>query len=80
MEELRVEIKKDNINYEDDVEAVLKRIIRLMQVSSNPKIIDESYNEITNRTEKTIELITEIVSKKVKNVFYGRHINLTLNI
>ena len=24
MEELRVEIKKDNINYEDDVEAVLK--------------------------------------------------------
>ena len=43
-EELRLQIKKEDLNYEEDVDVILKRIIRLMQVSSNPKMIDDSYD------------------------------------
>ena len=44
--ELSAEILKDGKLVEENVEVILKRLLRLNQVSSNPGIIDESYNLI----------------------------------
>ena len=41
--ELRAEIVKDSKYVTDDAEAILKRLLRLVQVASNPALVDESY-------------------------------------
>lgn len=42
---LRTEIVVDGELVEDDAESILKRLLRLVQVASNPGLIDESYEE-----------------------------------
>lgn len=42
---LRTEVLVDGKLVEDDAEATLKRLLRLVQVASNPGLIDESYRE-----------------------------------
>ena len=41
--ELRAEVVKDSKRTTDDAEAILKRLLRLVQVASNPALVDESY-------------------------------------
>lgn len=41
----RAEVVVDGTLVEDDAEAVLKRLLRLVQVASNPTLVDESYDE-----------------------------------
>lgn len=41
----RAEVVVDGRLVEDDAEAVLKRLLRLVQVASNPALVDESYDE-----------------------------------
>lgn len=41
--ELRAEVVKDSKRVTDDAEAILKRLLRLVQVASNPALVDESY-------------------------------------
>lgn len=42
---LRTEVVVGGRLVEDDAEAILKRLLRLVQVASNPRLIDESYDE-----------------------------------
>ncbi len=42
-EELSATVLKDGKLVEENVEAILKRLIRLVQISSNPRLVDESY-------------------------------------
>jgi SNF2 family DNA or RNA helicase len=41
--ELRAEVVRDAERVTDDAEAILKRLLRLVQVASNPALVDESY-------------------------------------
>lgn len=41
--ELIVEIEKDGVRLVDDSSATVKRLLRLVQVTSNPKLVDESF-------------------------------------
>ncbi|MCY3734985.1 MAG: DEAD/DEAH box helicase [Gemmatimonadaceae bacterium] len=41
--ELRAEIEIEGVLTMDDAERVLKRLLRLVQVASNPQLVDESY-------------------------------------
>lgn len=42
---LRTEVVVGGQLVEDDAESILKRLLRLVQVASNPRLIDESYEE-----------------------------------
>jgi SNF2 family DNA or RNA helicase len=44
-EELSAEVLKDGKIITEDVEVILKRLIRLVQISSNPKLVDENYTQ-----------------------------------
>ena len=68
--ELRTKIEKENISFEDNVEAFLKRIIRIRQICSNPKMLDLSFNEKTNRLQKTLELVRSIAEKNEKCIIW----------
>ena len=41
--QLRAEIQRDGVKTLDDAERVLKRLLRLVQVASNPGLVDETY-------------------------------------
>lgn len=42
-EELKIEVQKDGQMIEDDSSALVKRLLRLVQVTSNPQLVDQSY-------------------------------------
>lgn len=44
----------------DDVELVLKRLLRLVQCASNPTMLDDSYTETPAKYSKLLELLSEI--------------------
>lgn len=51
----------------DDVENLLKRLLRLVQVASNPGLVDESYNEEPGKLGTARQIVSEFVpaGKKV---------------
>lgn len=61
-EDLRAVVVKEGILTEDKAEADLKRLLRLVQIASNPQIIDESYTYEPGKfpvLESQIEQITD---------------------
>lgn len=58
--ELAAEVLKDGVRDVDEAEEILKRLLRLVQTASNPKLVDESY---TGTPGKLI-LLDEILAKK----------------
>lgn len=65
-EELRVEVMKDGEIIEDDSSAIVKRLLRLVQVTSNPKLVDESYiggSTKENVLDNLINLILQVDEK-----------------
>lgn len=59
--ELRVEVVKDGQLVEDDSSAILKRLLRLVQVTSNPRLIDESYKGVSAKEPVLDSLLEKIV-------------------
>lgn len=46
-EELAVDVVKDGVEIIDDSSAIVKRLLRLVQVTSNPRLVDESYQGLS---------------------------------
>ena len=44
-QDLAAEVLKDGVETTDDAEEILKRLLRLVQVASNPALIDQSYDK-----------------------------------
>ena len=74
MEELYVEVKQDGEWVVDDDASALKRLLRLTQVSSNPKLVDESYSSISAKEDKLDELLDRIVSNDEKCIVWSNYI------
>ena len=68
--ELSAEILKDGKLIEENVEVILKRLLRLNQVSSNPRIIDESYNLIPPKLKETIKIIDKAKQENSKVIVW----------
>jgi SNF2 family DNA or RNA helicase len=69
--ELRIEVK--NIQGEvvlDESEALLKKLLRLTQIVSNPLLLDKGYDETPAKFIKLDELINSIIEKKEKVVVW----------
>jgi SNF2 family DNA or RNA helicase len=69
-DELKLEILRDGIPVVDDSEGLLKRLLRLVQVCSNPGLIDEGYIETPGKVPALIELIRRISSRQEKVIIW----------
>ena len=58
-EEARAEVMQDGALTEDDAEAVLKRLLRLVQVTSNPGLVDDGYREEPGKLVELMRLVKE---------------------
>ena len=48
-----------------------KRLVRLVQVASNPQLVDESYNEFPGKFESLKDIMSEIRDKKEKCIVWS---------
>lgn len=75
-EELYLEIiGMDGEQVEDNSENILKRLLRLTQIASNPKLIDSAYNEEPTKFIKLDQIINKIISKKEKVIIWTSFID-----
>lgn len=68
--ELRLEVVREGIPRIDKADALLKRLLRLVQVASNPKVIDDSYEEKPGKIAVLNNLLEKIVDQKEKVIIW----------
>lgn len=68
---LRIIVTKDGLPSEDNSEDIIKRLLRLIQITSNPILIDESYNNTPGKIEYLNDLINKIILKKEKCIIWS---------
>jgi len=73
-DEMQVYITKNGMPILDSNEEILKRIIRLLQVTTNPRLIDENYNYISGKETVLHELIERIIDKGEKVIVWTSYI------
>lgn len=56
---------------EDDAEEILKRLLRLVQLASNPRLIDESYKELPGKFAALDTLVGDAVSAGSKLIVWS---------
>ena len=59
---------------EEDAEPILKRIIRLIQITSNPGLIDDSYKAKPGKLNSLLELVNEILNKNEKLIIWTSYL------
>jgi len=68
--ELSAEVLQDSQMVMDDAEAVLKRLLRLVQVASNPALVDESYTGTPGKFPALKTLLDKIISQQSKAIIW----------
>ena len=58
---------RDGRLVEDDAEVVLKRLLRLVQVASNPRLVDDSYQQRPAKFLELLRLVNEAVDDETKS-------------
>lgn len=74
IEDLEIEVKKDGEYIIDDDSVALKRLLRLLQIASNPRLIDERYVEISGKEAKLDGLLQKIDNKGEKSIVWSNYI------
>ena len=69
-EEARAEVMQGDNLTEDDAEVVLKRLLRLVQVTSNPRLVDDSYKEEPGKFAELYRLICEATADGSKVIVW----------
>jgi SNF2 family DNA or RNA helicase len=69
-EDLRATIIKDGVLTEDQAEVTLKRLLRLVQITSNPALIDESYKRDPGKFAVLESLIEQITDRNEKCIVW----------
>jgi SNF2 family DNA or RNA helicase len=67
---LRAEITRDGHVVADDAEATLKRLLRLVQVASNPMLVDGSYAEEPAKYPVLLDLLRRASSRSEKCIVW----------
>ena len=68
--ELRAEVVQDSRNITDDAEAILKRLLRLIQVAANPALVDESYHNVPAKYSKLNDILKLAISEGSKAIVW----------
>lgn len=69
--EMRAVVLRDGIPTEDNSEEVLKRLLRLVQIASNPHLIDESYTQEPGKLEILRNIISIIRNNSEKCIVWS---------
>jgi SNF2 family DNA or RNA helicase len=69
-EECAVHVVKDNEALLDKSDDILKRLLRLVQVSSNPRLIDDRYEGVPSKLDALETLLTEIIANNEKAIVW----------
>lgn len=64
----------DNKVVEDDLSEVIKRLTRLIEVTSNPALIDESYKQRPSKMSALLSLLEEINEREEKTIVWTSYI------
>lgn len=62
-EEMQISVVKGDTAVLDESPEAIKRLLRLVQISSNPSLLDDSYNRISGKEKELDELISHILEK-----------------
>lgn len=74
MKDLQIEIVKNEQLEIDDDSISLKRLIRLLQVASNPALLDDQYMTESGKEIKLDQLLEEINNKNEKVIVWSNYI------
>ncbi len=70
-EELRLEVTRmDGAKVVDEADNILKRLLRLTQIASNPMLVDRSYDETPAKFPLVRELVDQVVLRGEKAVVW----------
>lgn len=69
--EMVLEIKKGDRILLDESQEAIKRLLRLVQITSNPALIDERYNEISAKEKRLDSLIQDIIQRGEKAIIWS---------
>jgi len=68
--ELRLVVVRNGLPTMDDAEDILKRLLRLVQVASNPALVDESYNGEPGKLPVLLNMVDEILAAEAKVIIW----------
>jgi SNF2 family DNA or RNA helicase len=69
-DEERAIVMRDGLPCEDNSEIILKRLMRLVQVASNPKLVDSSYSGEPGKLETLFQLVENISARNEKCIIW----------
>ena len=75
--ELEYEVKTENGVEVDDVEVILKRLLRLVQCASNPMLLDKTYSELPAKYIALKQLVEDIIVGSSKVIVWTSFIENT---
>lgn len=75
IKELQIEIQQEGIRILDDDTIALKRLLRLLQIASNPRLIDEKYVSSSGKERELDRLLEEIVLANEKCIVWSSFID-----
>ena len=71
---LAIEVKNMGEKKIDDASPILKRILRLEQITSNPKILNEDIKFTSGKEKELDSLVKEIISRNEKVIIWTNYI------
>ena len=69
-DDLRTVVVREGIPEEDDARDLLKRLLRLVQIASNPKLIDESYDQLPGKVPILESLVAKVTAQDEKAIVW----------
>lgn len=74
LKDMMIEVNRDGERFLDDDSAALKRLLRLTQIASNPRLLDQTYNKESGKEQKLEQLLDEIIAKNEKCIVWSNYI------
>lgn len=63
-------VVRDGMPEYDDAESILKRLLRLIQVASNPRLVDDSYHNVPGKFPVLLNLVEELSDRNEKAIIW----------
>lgn len=70
-EETKALVVRDGIPLEDDSSGILKRLLRLVQIASNPHLVDESYSPKPGKFDYLLDIVDTIIRQSEKCIIWS---------
>jgi SNF2 family DNA or RNA helicase len=69
-EEFVALVVKEGQPFWDNAEEILKRLLRLVQVASNPRLVDERYQQVPGKFPALLQLIEKVAEQEEKAIVW----------